>query len=109
MATRRAVRNIQQRRQYLVCTIQGLSPGSTAPTTLPAKLAQRMDPVVTAVADNYTHAVTYQLQILITAVYNQLPRQAIKREKREADHSVSSSSEVKKEWIYTSTPPYDIM
>jgi hypothetical protein len=30
----------------------------------------------------------------------------VKRQEREADHSPSASAEVKKMWIYTSTPPY---
>jgi hypothetical protein len=30
----------------------------------------------------------------------------IKRERSEADHSPPTSVEVKKTWIYTSTPPY---
>jgi hypothetical protein len=30
----------------------------------------------------------------------------IKRPRREADHSTSSSADVKNTWIYTSTPPY---
>jgi hypothetical protein len=28
---------------------------------------------------------------------------------READHSISASAEVKKTWMYTSTPPYVFM
>jgi hypothetical protein len=30
----------------------------------------------------------------------------VKRQGREADHSLTASAEVKKMWIYTSTPPY---
>jgi hypothetical protein len=33
----------------------------------------------------------------------------VKRQGREADHSTPSSAEVKKTWIYTSTPPYAFM
>jgi hypothetical protein len=33
----------------------------------------------------------------------------IKRPGREADHSLSTSAEVKKMWIYKSTPPYAFM
>jgi hypothetical protein len=33
----------------------------------------------------------------------------VKRQGREADHSPPSSAEVKKTWIYTSTPPYVYM
>jgi hypothetical protein len=33
----------------------------------------------------------------------------VKRSGHEADHSPSVSIEVKKMWIYTSTPPYDFM
>jgi hypothetical protein len=33
----------------------------------------------------------------------------VKRQGREADHSPPSSIEVKKMWIYTSTPPYAFM
>jgi hypothetical protein len=33
----------------------------------------------------------------------------IKRQRREADHSPPISAEVKKTWIYTSTPPYAFM
>jgi hypothetical protein len=33
----------------------------------------------------------------------------VKRAAREADHSPSASVEVKKMWIYTSTPPYAFM
>jgi hypothetical protein len=33
----------------------------------------------------------------------------LKRPGREADHSPSTSAEVKKMWIYTSTPPYFLM
>jgi hypothetical protein len=32
-----------------------------------------------------------------------------KPQEREADHSLSFSAEVKKTWIYTSTPPYAFM
>jgi hypothetical protein len=34
---------------------------------------------------------------------------AVKRPGREADHSPPASAEVKKLWIYTSTPPYAFM
>jgi hypothetical protein len=34
---------------------------------------------------------------------------AVKRPGREADHSPPTSAEVKKMWIYTSTPPYAFM
>jgi hypothetical protein len=34
---------------------------------------------------------------------------AVKRPEREADHSSPASVEVKKMWIYTSTPPYVFM
>jgi hypothetical protein len=30
----------------------------------------------------------------------------LNRQGREADHSLATSAEVKKMWIYTSTPPY---
>jgi hypothetical protein len=33
----------------------------------------------------------------------------VKRQGREADHSLPTSGEVKKMWIYTSTPPYVFM
>jgi hypothetical protein len=33
----------------------------------------------------------------------------VKRQEREADHSSPTSAEVKKIWIYTSTPPYAFM
>jgi hypothetical protein len=33
----------------------------------------------------------------------------VKRQEREADHSPSAIAEVKKMWIYTSTPPYVFM
>jgi hypothetical protein len=33
----------------------------------------------------------------------------VKRQEREADHSPPASAEVKKMWIYTSTPPYAFM
>jgi hypothetical protein len=33
----------------------------------------------------------------------------VKRPGREADHSPPTSAEVKKMWIYTSTPPYAFM
>jgi hypothetical protein len=33
----------------------------------------------------------------------------VKRPGREADHSPPASAEVKKMWIYTSTPPYVFM
>jgi hypothetical protein len=33
----------------------------------------------------------------------------VKRSGREADHSPPASAEVKKMWIYTSTPPYAFM
>jgi hypothetical protein len=33
----------------------------------------------------------------------------VKRTGREADHSPPTSAEVKKAWIYTSTPPYVFM
>jgi hypothetical protein len=35
-----------------------------------------------------------------------IPAQWVKRQGREADHSPPASAEVKKMWIYTSTPPY---
>jgi hypothetical protein len=35
--------------------------------------------------------------------------QGVKRQGREADHSPPTSAEVKKMWIYTSTPPYVFM
>jgi hypothetical protein len=35
--------------------------------------------------------------------------QGVKPPGREADHSLSASAEVKKTWIYTSTPPYAFM
>jgi hypothetical protein len=34
---------------------------------------------------------------------------AVKRSGREADHSPTTSAEVKKTWVYTSTPPYVFM
>jgi hypothetical protein len=33
----------------------------------------------------------------------------VKRQGREADHSLPTSTEVKKRWIYTFTPPYAFM
>jgi hypothetical protein len=33
----------------------------------------------------------------------------VKRQGREPDHSPPTSAEVKKTWIYTSTPPYTFM
>jgi hypothetical protein len=33
----------------------------------------------------------------------------VRRQGREADHSPTTSAEVKKMWIYTSTPPYVFM
>jgi hypothetical protein len=33
----------------------------------------------------------------------------VKRPGPEADHSPPTSAEVKKTWVYTSTPPYDFM
>jgi hypothetical protein len=33
----------------------------------------------------------------------------VKRQEREADHSPRTSAEVKKTWVYTSTPPYVFM
>jgi hypothetical protein len=33
----------------------------------------------------------------------------VKRKEREADHSPPTSAEVKKIWIYTSTPPYALI
>jgi hypothetical protein len=33
----------------------------------------------------------------------------VKGKGREADHSPTVSAEVKKKWIYTSTPPYTFM
>jgi hypothetical protein len=35
--------------------------------------------------------------------------QGVKRPGREAGHSTPSNAEVKKTWIYTSTPPYAFM
>jgi hypothetical protein len=32
----------------------------------------------------------------------------VKRPRREADHSPTSSAEVKKTWVYTSTPPHSL-
>jgi hypothetical protein len=44
------------------------------------------------------------MQWVLRALY---PR--VKRQGREADHSPQDSAEVKKMWIYTSTPPYALM
>jgi hypothetical protein len=38
-----------------------------------------------------------------------LPVIKVKRPGREADHSPLTSAEVKKTWVYTSTPPYALM
>jgi hypothetical protein len=35
--------------------------------------------------------------------------QGVKRQELEADHSLPASAEVKKSYIYTSTPPYAFM
>jgi hypothetical protein len=48
----------------------------------------------------------------IKACLQTLPRALsprVKRQGREADHSLPTSAEVKKMWIYTSTPPYAFM
>jgi hypothetical protein len=37
------------------------------------------------------------------------PCPGVKRPGREADHSPPNSAEVKKTWVYTSTPPYVFM
>jgi hypothetical protein len=37
------------------------------------------------------------------------PSPGVKQPGREADHSPPASAEVKKMWIYTSTPPYAFM
>jgi hypothetical protein len=37
------------------------------------------------------------------------PSLGVKRQGREADHLPPASTEVKKMWIYTSTPPYAFM
>jgi hypothetical protein len=37
------------------------------------------------------------------------PLLGVKRPGREADHSPPTSTEVKKMWVYTSTPPYVFM
>jgi hypothetical protein len=37
------------------------------------------------------------------------PSPGVKRQEREADHSLLASAEVKKVGIYTSTPPYAFM
>jgi hypothetical protein len=37
------------------------------------------------------------------------PSPRVKRQGREADHPPPTSGEVKKMWIYTSTPPYAFM
>jgi hypothetical protein len=45
---------------------------------------------------------------LLSNGYRELfPR--VKRQGREADHSTPTSAEVKKPWVYTSTPPYVFM
>jgi hypothetical protein len=41
-----------------------------------------------------------------------VPPRGVKRQEREADHSLRTSAGVKKTWIYTSTPPirlHDVM
>jgi hypothetical protein len=46
------------------------------------------------------------------APYQWVPRAfspGVKRQGREADHSPPTNAEVKKTWIYTSTPPYVFM
>jgi hypothetical protein len=46
---------------------------------------------------------------LLSNGYRGLFPRAVKRPGREADHSPPTSAEVKKMWIYTSTPPYAFM
>jgi hypothetical protein len=46
---------------------------------------------------------------LLSNVYREAFSPAVKRQGREADHSPPASAEVKKIWIYTSTPPYAFM
>jgi hypothetical protein len=44
---------------------------------------------------------------VFVAFFNSFP--GVKWPGREADHSPPTSAEVKKMWIYTSTPPYAFM
>jgi hypothetical protein len=46
---------------------------------------------------------------LLFNVYGGLFSRGVKRPGREADHSPPTSAEVKKTWMYTSTPPYVFM
>jgi hypothetical protein len=69
-------------------------------------------------ADSRCHVISYIF--MQTALWNVMPcslvdRQTggsstqVKRPGREADHSPTTSAEVKKMWLYTSTPPYAFM
>jgi hypothetical protein len=49
-----------------------------------------------------------QFDTIINQSYQQLSS-GVRRPGREADHSPPASAEVKKTWIYTSTPPYAFM
>jgi hypothetical protein len=46
---------------------------------------------------------------LLSNGYQGLFPQGVKQPVREADHSPPASAEVKKMWIYSSTPPYTFM
>jgi hypothetical protein len=46
---------------------------------------------------------------LLSDGYRGLSSPGVERPGREADHSPPASAEVKKMWIYTSTPPYAFM
>jgi hypothetical protein len=48
-------------------------------------------------------------KIIYKSNYYILSFPGVKRPGREADHSPPTTAEVKKMWIYTSTPPYAFM
>jgi hypothetical protein len=51
----------------------------------------------------------HTLALIITDLRRLFSILTVKRPGREADHSPPASAEIKKTWIYTSTPPYVFM
>jgi hypothetical protein len=62
-------------------------------------------PPSTSVSPANLHSIKFS--IIIYYILYSFP--GVKRPGREADHSPPTSAEVKKMWIYTSTPPYAFM
>jgi hypothetical protein len=56
---------------------------------------------------NFFHSVQTGFEVLSNGYRGLFPR--VKQPGRETDHSPPASADVKKTWVYTSTPPYVVM